>query len=495
MAQQLAHDLTRGCSHKQLCSYLAGYGLVKSYRLHEASQPLAHLVTPQWLCEHSGELISSAVGVVTYRGSCHDHNAEFTRINLSPHQLVVTGSRQGLSPEQAYIEVTCPRTAWSLGMKRITHCCVDAMNLWAVTGTNGKSSTIWILHELLQQHRLAHLVISTYGARLYHGGEKTAEPFKPTGHTTPDPDVLYRWLARAYRAGISCVIIEVTSHSIAQQKLCGLRFAGLAFTSFSRDHLDYHPSMAQYFATKWQLFEPPYATAATQRWVSEQVTTTTEFQSHHRAPAAAMLVVNGAADVDVMARNHDLAQHLAAAILDDPQLKASKAQPRYRPPKGRMELVHREPAVIIDYAHTPEALRLVIQELARAYPLVWVVFGCGGDRDQGKRKLMARAASAVSQRIFLTSDNPRHEDPAEIIADVKQGFTDADLTKLTVEPCREAATRLALAEAVEYYNHHGEYPAVLIAGKGHETTQRIGSHILEYSDHAVVKNYFKQAQA
>lgn len=494
MAQQLAHDLTCGCSHEELRSYLAGHGMVKSYYLHQTSQLITRLVTPRWLHNHP-EMAVPTTGVVAYRGGYHDHRPECAKINLSIHQLVLVSSRQRLPPEQAYIEVTCPRAAWSLGMKRITRRCVDAMNLWGVTGTNGKSSTIWILHELLKQHCLAHLVISTYGAKLYHPRDHADEPFEPTAHTTPDPDVLYRWLARAHGAEIFTVIMEVTSHSIAQQKLSGLNFAGLAFTSFSRDHLDYHPSMEHYFATKWQLFEPPYTTDATQRWVSRQVTTTAEFRSHPRAATTSGVAVIAPPGGDVMMHNECLARHLAGAIVDDPCIAQAKPdQPGYPPPKGRLEFIHRSPAVVIDYAHTPAALELVIQELARTSALVWVVFGCGGDRDQGKRKLMARAASRGSSRIFLTSDNPRHEDPDKIMADLKQGFTQADLTKLTVEPCRATATRLALAQAVEYYNHHGVYPTVLIAGKGHETTQMIGSDALEYSDHTVVKTYFAQTR-
>ena len=495
-----SHDIAnRGCSHYELYEYLTGYGLVTSYYFANPAQPIHHMVSPQgWLnndrYHDSAHVDGETIGLVAYRGSCRQHREEFEQIQLSVKQLIVVSSTQGLPHGQSYIEVSCARSAWALSMKRITGLDVDAMSIWGVTGTNGKSSTIWLLHELLKQRGLAHLVISTFGVKLYSSERhNNDEDFAATPHTTPDADILYLWLKRAYKSHIRLVIMEVTSHSLVQKKLLGLHFAGVAFTSFSRDHLDYHQTMADYFAAKWQLFEPPYSSAATRRWIGASVVQQAEFQTHPRAASQGYALVDEGGDhCDFMAHNLGLAKQMAAAILQQPLPVIDQLSRRIHltPPVGRMELVHKRPPVIIDYAHTPAALALVLQSLRRTYPLVWVVFGCGGDRDKGKRVLMGQAAATYSDRIFLTSDNPRHEDPQQIIAEIKRGFTVQDVAKLVVHQCRATAIETALAAAVQYFSDYQLYPVVLIAGKGHEQTQIIGDTATPYSDHTVVQDYF-----
>jgi len=350
-----------------------------------------------------------------------------------------------------------------------------------VTGTNGKTTVVHLLAAVLDAAGVPATTIGTLtGAR-----------------TTPEAPALQESLAAARAEGREAVAMEVSSHALDQHRVDGTRFAVAAFTNLSPDHLDHHRTMEAYFAAKARLFTPELADRAVVctdsahgRLLrdSAQVPTlgvsladaedlvleargarfTWRGRPVHLPLAGAFNVRNAlvAAEVAVAAglAPADVASGLSAAPVVPGRLEPVEAGQPF--------------TVLVDYAHTPDGLGQVVDALR---PLtegrLLVVFGCGGDRDTAKRPLMG-AAAATADRVVLTSDNPRSEDPGAIIEAVRAGIPPA--TDLTVEPDRRSAIALALAEA-----RPGD--VVLIAGKGHETTQVVGDRVLPFDDREVAR--------
>ncbi|MCY4380116.1 MAG: UDP-N-acetylmuramoyl-L-alanyl-D-glutamate--2,6-diaminopimelate ligase [Proteobacteria bacterium] len=518
------------CRLGEIVARLRRAGLLESYRMNNSDKTLVSLI-PSYTFQriydqsHDGDLNPATVGVLFYQGVQVDHHQSLPVMLKGRYQpgVFVGGSSLAveLMPENtSYIKVSCPRSAWPIAMDVITGSVQNSLSFIGITGTNGKTSTTWILHELMRQVKVPHLVIGTFGSCYSLGGEAISLPdFKVTGHTTPDPSILFPLLSEAVTYGVRYVIMEVSSHSLMQKKLYGIVFDHVAFTSFSRDHLDIHGTMDDYFQTKWQLFSAPYSTKNTQQWITQKLLDSDVFQKCCRK--SDVLSKEGAWDKlqvinpkkmknpshgysgHFMAENLSLAAHMASSILgiDDHNLFQEMDMTQLRPVPGRMHIIWRQPYVIIDYAHTPDAIGQALgylKDIYQGYPL-WVVFGCGGMRDQGKRAPMGRVATTLSDRVFLTSDNPRQEDPESIINDIKGGISPPDMVKVTVILDRREAIRRALREACLMGNSGKKrsqqvktnFPVVLIAGKGHETTQTIGNKILEFSDQQVALDFFE----
>lgn len=481
-----------GCSHDDLCRYLLNHGLVRSWRLVYPTHRLRYILPIQSVLHHT-DLDSQSMAVVVYRGVNRNHHQDLSRLR-SLAVLVIVSCATDVPDGCSYIEVSCPRSAWALGAKRISGSVSDHMSFCGVTGTNGKTSTVWFCHEILRRYNLAHLLISTYGYKIVTDSYTDDSPFSPTDHTTPDPHVLYRILIQAYQVGVRHVVAEISSHALEQKKLVGISFNQVAWTSFSRDHLDYHQTMDQYFKAKWQLFQDPYSTSKTHHMITQAVCDTPEFQKlvgrdHH------VLIMNDGMDSsgDFRRQNLSLAQHLVSDILKKSlsEIRLDVPECSIRSPRGRMEHVHHHPDVYIDYAHTPQALEFALQSLKQSYGYpVWLVFGCGGDRDPHKRPLMMTVACAGADRIFLTSDNPRTEDLQLIIAQMIQSISAHERDKITIIESRKTATYEALSAADRYYKDYSCDVVILIAGKGHETVQIMGDQTYQYSDHDVVAEYY-----
>lgn len=382
-----------------------------------------------------------------------------------------------------------------------------SLQVLGVTGTNGKTSVTHILAHLLDGlgHRCA--VVGTLGCGF-------VDKLLDTGMTTPDVVSVHRILAGLARDGADFVAMEVSSHGLDQGRVDGVDFRAAAFTNLSRDHLDYHGNMAAYAASKRALFERDLALSV----FNLDDATGSGFYRDESLPGRRISYAIRASDADVYCREvaylHDgcrvelvtpwgeaslqspllgpfnLSNLLAAVALlaglgfDLQRLAPLVAALRGAP--GRMEVVHGgEPRVLVDYAHTPDALA---QALAAIRPHVegrlWLVFGCGGDRDRGKRPLMARAAVQGADEIVITSDNPRQEDPLGIIKDIEAGMEAGTCYHSEVD--RQLAIEYALAAA-------GPGDLVLVAGKGHEDYQDIGGQRRAFSDRACVEAYFRQS--
>ena len=383
-----------------------------------------------------------------------------------------------------------------------------ALNVIGVTGTDGKSS---LVHFLAQ---------ATGGAMLGTIGYGTLDALEPASHTTPDPLRLQQHLAQYRDAGVQTVAMEVSSHALAQGRVAAVEYHIGVFTNLSRDHLDYHRDMEDYFLAKASLFARPLPVAVIniddahgRRLLDENrvhadtrvIAVSSHGNSHPRAAITlqardiqlspdgiAYTLETEAEQVAIksglLARfNVDNLLNTAACLLalDVPLADIPAKLAALHGVPGRAERIGLDngAAAIIDYAHTPAALANILQGVRAHVPgKLWCIFGCGGDRDRGKRPLMAQAAEQYADAVVITDDNPRTEDPADIIADSLRGMGRRE--KAWIKRPREEAIRFVLPQL-----QAGD--AVVIAGKGHEDYQILGTTKHHYSDQETVRTWLQ----
>jgi UDP-N-acetylmuramoyl-L-alanyl-D-glutamate--2,6-diaminopimelate ligase len=376
------------------------------------------------------------------------------------------------------------------------------IHIVGVTGTNGKTTTSRLIAQLGRLLGRRYGVIGTLGATL---GEEVAE----AGNTTPDPVCLQRQLAEWRALGVSGVSMEVSSHALVQGRINGVEFETAVYTNISHDHLDYHGSMDAYGRAKLRLFAlaglrhavinlddefAPRVLAAVRDGVARLTCSTrgapadvrVENARFHAAGVRGELRTPwGSGEFDSPLPGDfnlaNLAAAISALVLSGEKLDALLALvSRLQPVPGRMQTVPNGLGlqVIVDYAHTPDALAQVLGALRShvAGKLV-TVFGCGGDRDREKRQIMGRIACRLSDRVVVTSDNPRSESPAAILRDIETGCSG----DYALVPDRAEAIALALAGA-----RAGD--CIVIAGKGHEDYQIVEGERLPFSDAAVARD-------
>jgi UDP-N-acetylmuramoyl-L-alanyl-D-glutamate--2,6-diaminopimelate ligase len=374
-----------------------------------------------------------------------------------------------------------------------------------VTGTNGKTTTTHLLEAIAAAAGERVGLIGTVGARI------AGQPL-PVEHTTPEATDLQRLLAHMRDDGVRTVAMEVSSHALAQHRIDGTHFAAVCFTNLSRDHLDYHRTLDDYFETKARLFDPTRADAAA---VNLDDPRGTDLAARCRARGLPVTTFGANRDADVVAADvrvtrdgshvtligrgertplqiHllgsvNVANAVAAAVTArvagfDPSAIATGLATVVNVP-GRLERIESgQPfTVLVDYAHTPAALDAALRT-ARDLPgtqRVIVVFGCGGDRDPDKRPLMGEVAASQAEVVIVTSDNPRSESPNAIAAAILDG-TRGGSAEVHVELDRRQAIRRALTDA-----QPGD--VVLIAGKGHEAHQIGGGAAVDFDDRVVAR--------
>lgn len=372
-----------------------------------------------------------------------------------------------------------------------------------VTGTNGKTTCTQLLAQLLARLADRCGVVGTLGSRVVRRDESSNHD--ETGMTTPDAVRLQAILADFRQQGARHVAMEVSSHSLDQDRVGGIPFHTAIFTNLSRDHLDYHGSVEAYAEAKLKLFRRPGLRCAiinADDPLADRFRTAVEpgvkvfqygsgagadirfdkVQTSSEGLSAWITTPWGEAELhSQLIGTFNLANLLAVVAaacvqgFDFDEVLAAVAE--LQPIPGRMEVVRpgSEPLVVVDYAHTPDALEQVLKALrghCREGGQLWCVFGCGGDRDRGKRSLMGTAASRHADRLVITSDNPRGEEPQAIIDEILGGVRG---TQPAVLPDRAAAIAHAIASA-------GERDVVVVAGKGHETYQEVGGQRLPFSD-------------
>jgi UDP-N-acetylmuramoyl-L-alanyl-D-glutamate--2,6-diaminopimelate ligase len=399
-------------------------------------------------------------------------------------------------------------TALALAAAWVVDRPMDALDVIGITGTNGKTTTAQLLRQVLARLGHSPAVVGTLGYEF-------AGTTRPSPHTSPEPDQLHRMAADVKSRGASHIVIEVSSIALAARRLEGIRFRAGAFTNLSQDHLDYHGSMEAYAAAKSRLFEEleiasaaihtgdPFGRQLAGRLAGKLrlVRFSTEPGSAAEVSLRSLEQTRSGLSLRVRTPGPEVvieqellglhnAQNLLAALaiavvldLDIEAAAAALSRPIRVP--GRLERCD-DPAmddivVLVDYAHTPDALARVLSSLAayREGHRLWCVFGCGGDRDAQKRPLMGEAAARGADLVIVTNDNPRGEDPFEIARQIEPGL-EAARGRASVELDRRAAIRRAVAGA-----EPGD--VVLIAGKGHETYQIIGDRILSFDDREVAR--------
>ncbi len=376
-----------------------------------------------------------------------------------------------------------------------------------VTGTNGKTTVCFLVRSVIQA---AGQKCGLIGTIVYD----TGEGIDSASLTTPDAIQIAQLAGRAVSAGAEFMVLEASSHALSQNRLAGIDFQVAAFTNLTGDHLDYHKTKDDYLAAKMRLFEQlsEGATAVLNKQSpeAEQIADKTASKILWYAVDEGADIVGRIKSMDIKGTSfnlefggrkeivrtsligeHNVSNHLAAAGLcivagfDLDVIAAGLTSLKSVP--GRMVTVEcgQEYRVLVDYAHTDDALKNVLTTLR---PLcrgkLTVVFGCGGDRDRTKRPRMAEATEELADSVIVTSDNPRTERPGDIIEDIIEGFSQSDWEKVTIEPDRKTAIELALKSA-------GKDDIILIAGKGHETYQIIGDKRIDFDDKQVVEDCLK----
>lgn len=378
----------------------------------------------------------------------------------------------------------------------------DDMKVVAVTGTNGKTSVATLLYQLFEQMGYKCGLLSTV-RNLVHQVEI------PATHTTPDAISINRLMAQMAEAGCEYVFMEASSHAIHQSRIAGLTLTGAIFTNITHDHLDYHKTFDNYIKAKKKLFDDLPATAwaltnaddkrglvMVQNTRGRVVTYSLKGVSDYHA----RIMENGFQGLTLQVEGKDLHTRLvgdfnaynilsvyaAARLLGAEQVETLQAISMIRPAEGRFDMVRSADGItaIVDYAHTPDALEKVLETIAQlrtGNEQVITVIGCGGDRDTAKRPKMALVAAKLSDKVVLTSDNPRSEEPEAIIEAMRAGVLPPFTRKLLSIVQRKEAIHTACMLA-----QPGDI--ILVAGKGHEKYQEIKGQRLPFDDKAELLN-------
>ncbi len=422
--------------------------------------------------------------------------------------VVVDHEAAQVPEDVAYIEVTSTQAAMPALAGAFYHQPSLKLRLCGVTGTNGKTTTTYLLKHICER---AMLRCGLIGTVRYEIGDEIL----PSSHTTPQSLDLQALLAQMRDAGCKAAVMEVSSHALAQDRVGGVEFDAAVFTNLTQDHLDYHRSIQAYFDAKARLFteilpqqfkkkavaivniDDRYGAELctrlpkTVRLITYGVGNKADFRaSNFKTEPAGTSYQLDAQDRSYLVRLpligrfniYNSLAALAASSAMGVQLRAAVLSLAGAPSvPGRVQLVpaKRNFQVYVDYAHTDDALSNVIRTLRELNPRrLIVVFGCGGDRDKSKRPLMGRAAEQGGDLAIITSDNPRSEDPAAIIRDIEKGFQ-GDNYEVVIDR-REAIERaVALAQPRDI---------ILIAGKGHENYQQFAKATLPFDDVQVARS-------
>lgn len=386
----------------------------------------------------------------------------------------------------------------------------EKLNLIGVTGTNGKTTVTHLVQRIIEEDNKKCALIGTLGYKL-----SSKDEYKEAKHTTPQPPELQRDLRLMVNNDIKNVVMEVSSHSLEQNRVGGCDFNGAVFTNLTQDHLDYHITMRNYFKAKAILFEnlKPGSFAV----INADDEYAKDFLSI--IPAGVKVITYGVKkDADVKAEDIDfsidgaklnlkfyskqesiqlhlngmfsvynaLAAFSAGLAMDIDYKVIIKALENTKSVAGRFEIVSKKPLVIVDYAHTPDGLENVLKaarELTPEKSSLICLFGCGGDRDTTKRPKMGKIADELSDKVIVTSDNPRSEDPQLIISDIMTGIKTVDTQRIFVEPDRKEAIKFLKSIS-------NDSDVIVIAGKGHEDYQILKNETIHFDDREEARKVF-----
>jgi UDP-N-acetylmuramoyl-L-alanyl-D-glutamate--2,6-diaminopimelate ligase len=471
---------------------------------------------------HDSRRVEPGTAFVAVRGERSDGHAFLDKAAASDAALLVVEVPPTGAAATPWVLVPDTRRALATMAANLYGRPSSDLRLVGITGTNGKTTSAFLTDAALSACGHTTGLLGTVRRRWPGVDEETAM-------TTPDALELQGTLARMLEAGVTAAVMEVSSHAIEQQRVFASDFSVAAFTNLTQDHLDYHGTMEAYGAAKARLFtellpaSPNVCGAAINiddafgAALAARVPGRVLRFSAKGAPAAELRARDVVADLSGIRATveapfgtaelrspllgwHNVENLLTAIaaglLLAEPLERLVEGVCSVRGVPGRLEAVPTDGsfAVLVDYAHTPDALSRVLAALRPVVPgRIITVFGCGGDRDRAKRPLMGQAAAAGSDAVIVTSDNPRSEDPERIVAEVEKGLRDAGFPEMPpggdVGFRSEVDRRTAIMDAVAMA---GPGDTVLVAGKGHEATQDIGGQKVPFSDLDVARAAIEQ---
>lgn len=438
-------------------------------------------------------------------------------INAGAAALLVERKIEGTKIPQVVVSSTRHKIADIAD--RFYSCPSKGINLIGVTGTNGKTTVTHLIQKIFEENNQKCALIGTLGYKLSSNGE-----YRDAKHTTPQAPELQATLRMIKDVEkIDNVVMEVSSHALDQNRVGGCRFNGAVFTNLTQDHLDYHITMDNYFKAKALLFnrltEGDFAVINADdeygdRFISEvpegvnvftygvkQQSDVMARDIHFSLNGAEFTLVTGDHVNNGGKLEHKVNLHMngmfsvynvlaavtAALAMGIDIEVALKALQNVKGVAGRFEVVVKKPLVIVDYAHTPDGLENVLKSAREITPTdgkLICLFGCGGDRDATKRPKMGAIAEKLADKIVITSDNPRSEDPQVIITDIIAGLKSVNTENVVVEPDR--GTAIALLKTIANNND-----VVLIAGKGHENYQILKDKTIHFDDREEAHKVFE----
>lgn len=409
-----------------------------------------------------------------------------------------------LAPQVTYVKVTDTEDVVGAIATRFYGNPTSKMKLIGVTGTNGKTTIATLLFHMFQKMGYKCGLCSTVCNYIH-------DEAIPTSHTTPDPITLNKLLGRMADEGCAYAFMEVSSHAVAQKRIGGLEFAGGIFTNLTRDHLDYHKTFENYRDAKKAFFDnlPKHAFAITNAddkngmiMVQNTAATVKTYSLMRMADFNGKILEESFDGMYLSINSQEvsvpfigrfnaynlLAVYAATVLLGKETQQTLVTLSSLTPVNGRFETIRSQQGVtaIVDYAHTPDALVNVlhtINDIVKGKSSVITVCGAGGNRDKGKRPIMAREAADHSDRVIITSDNPRFEKPEDIIKDMTDGLSREQMQKVITITSRKEAIKAACMMAQPN-------DVILVAGKGHENYQEIEGVKHHFDDHEVIKECF-----
>ncbi|MBN8824727.1 MULTISPECIES: UDP-N-acetylmuramoyl-L-alanyl-D-glutamate--2,6-diaminopimelate ligase [unclassified Spirosoma] len=444
---------------------------------------------------------------IAVRGTVTDgHNYIETAIKQGASAILCEELPDNPSPGATYVQVQ--NTARSMGLiaANFYDHPSQKVKLVGVTGTNGKTSVATLLFRLFRALGYRCGLLSTVQNQI-------DDEVIPTTHTTPDVITINQLLVNMLAHGCTHVFMEVSSHAVVQERIAGLTFAGAIFTNITHDHLDFHGTFDNYIRAKKGFFDqlPSSAFALTnvddkrglvmlQNTVARKET----YSLQTLATFKGKVIADSLFGLHMQLDGHEvwfkligrfnaynlLSVYGTAVLLGEDSAEVLMLLSGIKPPPGRFEQVVSDDKIvgIVDYAHTPDALQNVLETingLRQANEQIITVVGCGGNRDAAKRPIMAEIACRFSNRVILTSDNPRNEDPMAILEQMQAGVPPIDYKKTTTIEDRHEAIR----KAVSLANPHD---IILVAGKGHETYQEIQGIKYDFDDRAILREAFSE---
>lgn len=489
--------------------------LLKAWDRQRPNSPLAYTI-------HSATSLTADIELLTddsrkaqpkalffaIKGTHSDgHNYIDKAIDLGVEAVVVEDLPKELRPSVCYIQVADSQEAMGLIASAFYNHPSRDMRVVGVTGTNGKTTIATLLYRL---HRAAGYPTGLLSTVCNYIDAQAV----PSTHTTPGAIQLQALLAEMRNAGCTYAFMEVSSHAVAQKRIAGIDFDGGIFTNLTRDHLDYHGTVLEYLNAKKQFFDELPSTAfaltnADEKSGNVMLQNTQarklSYSLHSLSDYKAQVLTQHAdcTDLDIDGQEitirlvgnfnvyNALAVYAASVQLGMERGDALRILSTLKSVDGRLETFHSERCgytAFVDYAHTPDALinvlstihTLRINTYGNEHSKIITVVGCGGDRDRGKRPIMAAEAARLSERVILTSDNPRTEKPEDILEEMKAGLNTEALTRTLIITDRAEAIRTACMLATQ-----GDY--ILIAGKGHEDYQEINGVKYHFDDREVIR--------